>query len=110
MSCAEHKGHAHIYGPDCGHAPVRHAEHVDFLHDGHLPPGDPVDEHSLVVNTANPAACTPTWPAALTTPRIRMDRAAATWPSPTGTTRTTPGRDLCPPGAHCDDHGSVVGA
>lgn len=29
----EHAGHEH--GPDCGHEPVPHGDHVDYLHDGH---------------------------------------------------------------------------
>jgi hypothetical protein len=31
---AEH--HRHTHGPGCGHTPVVHADHVDYLHDGHL--------------------------------------------------------------------------
>jgi zinc transport system permease protein len=27
--------HPHQHGPGCGHPPVRHGDHVDYLHDGH---------------------------------------------------------------------------
>jgi hypothetical protein len=29
----DHEGHEH--GPNCGHTPVNHNDHVDYLHDGH---------------------------------------------------------------------------
>src|SRR5271166_1599601 len=28
--------HHHTHGPGCGHASVLHADHVDYLHDGHV--------------------------------------------------------------------------
>ncbi|WP_328686664.1 hypothetical protein [Streptomyces sp. NBC_00343] len=31
----EHSSHTHTHGPDCGHAPVPHGDHVDYAHDGH---------------------------------------------------------------------------
>ena len=31
-----HEQHLHIHGPDCGHSPLEHAGHVDYLDDGHL--------------------------------------------------------------------------
>jgi zinc transport system permease protein len=39
--------HAHLHGPDCGHAAVRHGDHVDYVHDGHrhAPHGGHYDEH-----------------------------------------------------------------
>lgn len=53
---AGHDGHAH--GQACGHQALEHAGHVDYLHDGHLHHGHDghVDEHTLDVSTANPAA------------------------------------------------------
>jgi zinc transport system permease protein len=27
--------HVHEHGPDCGHEPLPHGDHVDYLHDGH---------------------------------------------------------------------------
>src|SRR5688572_23431921 len=62
MSHDTHDGHAHVHGPNCGHTAIRHNDHVDYLHDGHLhqPHEDHTDEHQLEVNSKNPAACTPT--------------------------------------------------
>ena len=27
--------HRHEHGPDCGHTPVSHGDHIDYIHDGH---------------------------------------------------------------------------
>ncbi|MDJ0839120.1 MAG: hypothetical protein QNK37_21570 [Acidobacteriota bacterium] len=58
--CKKHDNHAHQHGPDCGHTAVKHGDHVDYLHDGHLHNlhGDHVDEHVLDVDAGNPADCT----------------------------------------------------
>ncbi len=58
---ATHSAHTHVHGSDCGHPAIRHADHVDYLHDGHLHTvhGDHVDECSIAVDAVNPAACTP---------------------------------------------------
>jgi zinc transport system permease protein len=39
--------HAHQHGKDCGHAAVRHGDHVDYVHDGHrhAEHGAHYDEH-----------------------------------------------------------------
>ena len=58
-----HDDHDHEHGPDCGHTAIKHGDHVDFVHDGHLhhPKGDgSVEEHALDVSADNPADCTPT--------------------------------------------------
>jgi hypothetical protein len=31
----EHTAHEHDHDENCGHARVRHGDHVDYLHDGH---------------------------------------------------------------------------
>jgi len=56
-----HEGHTHKHGPACGHVGVLHDGHVDYLHDGHLhhQNGGKVEEHTLAVNSTNPAACRP---------------------------------------------------
>ena len=57
-----HDDHAHRHGAGCGHTAVRHGDHVDYLHDGHLhhpAGGGAVEEHALPVDAAHPAACTP---------------------------------------------------
>ena len=35
-SAQTHPDHAHRHGPGCGHPAIRHNDHVDYLHDGHL--------------------------------------------------------------------------
>jgi hypothetical protein len=54
-----HESHEHVHG-DCEHPAVKHAGHVDYLHDGHLHSihGDHVDEHAITVDDANPDVCT----------------------------------------------------
>ena len=57
-----HDNHTHQHGAGCGHTGVKHDDHVDYLHDGHLhhtTAGGVVEEHTIPVNAANPAACTP---------------------------------------------------
>lgn len=56
-----HPQHAHVHGEGCGHAAIRHGDHVDYLHDGclHTMHGDHVDECVLEVSARNPDACTP---------------------------------------------------
>ncbi|MCU0617296.1 MAG: hypothetical protein MUD17_09495 [Gemmatimonadaceae bacterium] len=55
-----HTNHPHIHGPNCGHHAIRHGDHVDYLHDGHLhhQADGIVTEHHLDVSGDNPAACT----------------------------------------------------
>ena len=31
-----HLNHGHVHGIKCGHTAIRHEDHVDYLHDGHL--------------------------------------------------------------------------
>ncbi len=61
MSKHHHGSHDHVHGKDCGHTAVKHGDHVDFLHDGHLhhPAGGSIEEHTLDVTGTNPAGCTP---------------------------------------------------
>jgi hypothetical protein len=56
-----HSNHPHEHGAGCGHTAVKHGNHIDYLHDGHLhhPERDGVKEHSIEVSDANPARCTP---------------------------------------------------
>jgi zinc transport system permease protein len=43
----EAEDHLHTHGPGCGHEPVEHEDHVDYLHDGHrhAAHGAHYDEH-----------------------------------------------------------------
>lgn len=47
--CAGHEA-SHVHGPDCGHEPVPHGDHTDYLVDGHLhhPHGTHCDDHGPV--------------------------------------------------------------
>lgn len=41
---------SHVHGPGCGHEPVPHGDHTDYLVDGrlHHPHGDHCDDHGAV--------------------------------------------------------------
>jgi len=60
-TCKIHPDHPHRHGPGCGHTAVRHGDHPDYLHDGHLHHmhADHVDEHVIEVSAINPHRCTP---------------------------------------------------
>ena len=62
MSEHTHENHDHEHGADCGHVAIKHGDHVDHAHDGHLhhtKADGTVEEHALPVGDANPADCTP---------------------------------------------------
>jgi hypothetical protein len=48
-ACGAHDK-AHRHGPGCGHEPVPHGDHIDYLVKGHLhhPHGDHCDDHGPV--------------------------------------------------------------
>jgi len=106
-----HEGHTHTHGAGCGHTGVKHGDHVDYLHDGHLhqPHGDDVDEHVVSVSAGNPAACTPQ--------HACSGHAADHTHGPTCGHEAVPHGDHVdylvaghlhhPHGGHCDDHGRV---
>ena len=54
-----HQPHDHQHGSGCGHTAVRHAGHIDYLHDGHLhhQEGGTVTEHVIAVSAENPDRC-----------------------------------------------------
>ena len=35
-NCQTHENHNHVHGAGCGHTAIRHGDHIDYLHDGHL--------------------------------------------------------------------------
>ena len=47
---APEHGAGHLHGPGCGHEPIPHGDHVDYLVDGrlHHPHGDHCDDHGTV--------------------------------------------------------------
>ncbi len=51
----------HVHGNACGHIPVQHGDHIDYLHDGHLEHQEAngkVSEHKIDITKNNPAVCT----------------------------------------------------
>lgn len=106
-----HDKHPHTHGPDCGHTVIRHEDHQDYLHDGHLhfPHDEHVDEHTLAVGTANPAACTPSHNCEAHESSHRHGPTCGHQSVPHGDhiDYLVDGHLHFPHGAHCDDHGMV---
>lgn len=107
-----HGDHAHQHGPSCGHTAVKHGDHVDYLHDGHLHHQNSagvVEEHALPVDTTNPAACTPTHDCGAH-PKDHVHGPTCGHPEvPHGdhVDYLVDGHLHHPHGGHCDDHGPV---
>ena len=102
MTCSKHDGHEHEHGPGCGHRRVRHGDHADYLHDGHLhaPHGTHADEHRLEVDRGRPGVCAP----------VECDRRhdPSTAVPHGGHTDFEAGGSLHHPhGDHCDLHGRL---
>lgn len=56
-----HLNHDHVHGINCRHTVIRHGNHVDYLHDGHLHhqgKDGVIEKHVLEVAATNPAVCT----------------------------------------------------
>ncbi|XBQ16353.1 MAG: hypothetical protein ABL308_00400 [Oceanicaulis sp.] len=114
MTCAnpQHHGHAHEHGPDCGHTAVKHGDHVDYLHDGHLhhPHGDHVDEHVIALDKTNPGGCAPIGQGALAHADDHEhgpDCGHEAVPHGDHTCYLVDGRLHHPHDGHCDDHGPL---
>ena len=111
MTCNEHSGHGHSHESGCGHQAVRHGDHVDYLHDGHLHSvhGTHVDEHALAVAAANPDGCTPTHSCGGHEQAHRHASSCGHSQIPHGDhVDYLVGDHLHHPHAgHCDDHGTV---
>ena len=56
-----HEGHTHVHSDSCGHAKIKHGDHTDFLHEGHLHSvnNGEINEHKIEVSLKNPNECTP---------------------------------------------------
>jgi hypothetical protein len=109
-----HPGHSHVHGPKCGHASVRHGDHVDFLHDGHLHKvhDDHVDECTIAVDSNNPSACTPKH-ACGGHPANHVHSSSCGHPAvPHGdhVDHLVSGHLHHSHGDHCDDHGPLTAA
>jgi hypothetical protein len=106
------KEHPHHHGPGCGHVGVKHGDHVDYLHDGHLhrQAADGVDEHVIEVSDRNPNQCTPNYghkgheAGHVHGPHCGHPAV----PHGDHTDYLVEGRLHHPHGDHCDDHGPLV--
>ncbi|MDF1850691.1 MAG: hypothetical protein P1U85_07660 [Verrucomicrobiales bacterium] len=59
-NCEIHTNHDHQHGADCGHTAIKHGDHIDYLHDGHLHHQEAngvVEEHVIPVTETNPDGC-----------------------------------------------------
>ncbi len=113
MSCGTHPHGDHTHGVGCGHTAVKHGDHIDHLHDGHLhhTGGDgAVEEHALAVDATNPAACTPTHACGGHPTGHVHGPGCGHEPVPHGdhTDYLVDGHLHHPHGDHCDDHGPVA--
>jgi len=108
MSCSNH---SHQHGAGCGHTAVKHGDHVDFLHDGHLHhvTASGVEEHRLPVDASNPDTCTPAHDCAGhdATHRHGPDCGHQAVPHGDHVDYLVAGHLHHPHGNHCDDHGPV---
>ncbi len=106
-----HEPHDHRHGEGCGHTRVRHGDHIDYVHDGHLhhqKDDGSVEEHSLDVTSRNPGGCA-------NAAHIRHGDGHVHGPGcgheavPHGDhiDYIVDGRLHHPHGNHCDDHGPV---
>lgn len=111
-SASTHPNHPHLHGPNCGHTAVRHENHIDYLHDGHLhhPAGSTVEEHTVAVSAANPASCTPQHDCHGHAKDHRHGETCGHAAVPHGdhADYLVDGHLHHPHGGHCDDHGSVA--
>lgn len=108
----KHENHDHEHGPGCGHARVKHGDHVDYLHDGHLHhqgSNGAVEEHAIEVGDANPAACTPEHACNGHEKGHRHGPGCGHDAIPHGdhVDYVVAGHLHHPHGDHCDDHGPV---
>lgn len=109
----------HSHGPGCGHLPIQHADHVDYLHDGHLhAPGhehhhphghDHGHRHALDVSDRNRVDCTPDHDCRAHDPGHRQGPGCGHEAVPHGdhVDFLVGGHLHRPHEGHCDDHGPV---
>jgi hypothetical protein len=111
MAHSTHSNHTHTHNAGCGHTAVRHGDHVDYLHEGHLhhPEGAQTRECTLEATAHNPTACTPQ--------HACNSHASGHQHGPGCGHEVVPhaghmdylvsGHLHHPHGAHCDDHGAL---
>lgn len=114
MSHHTHDQHSHVHGPGCGHKAVKHGDHVDYLHDGHLhhEHAGHTDECSIAVGGSNPAACTPSHACAGhdTSHVHKAGCGHEAVPHGDHVDYLVNGHLHHPHGTHCDDHGALQAA
>jgi hypothetical protein len=108
-----HSNHDHTHGAGCGHTRITHDGHADYLHDGHLhhqAADGSVEEHTLPVGGANPAACTPAHACAGHAKGHVHGAGCGHEAVPHGdhTDYLVDGHLHHPHGDHCDDHGPIA--
>jgi hypothetical protein len=101
---SHHEAHSHVHGANCGHRAIRHGDHLDYLHDGHLhfAGASGIEEHRIEVSQRNPDGCV--------SGRCRSrhdDQSSARSPHGDHWDYLIDGRLHHPHGDHCDDHGLV---
>jgi len=107
-----HEDHDHQHGEGCGHTAIRHDDHLDYLHDGHLhhqAADGTVEEHRLEVTAENPDGCTAPEQARAHEDGHRHGPGCGHEAVPHGdhVDYLVEGRLHHPHGDHCDDHGPV---
>ena len=107
-----HGDHDHEHGPDCEHTGIKHGDHVDYLHDGHMHhvrEDGQVEEHKLEVTDANPSGCTPEHKCSGHDADHVHGPGCGHEPVPHGDhiDYLVDGHLHHPHGDHCDDHGPV---
>jgi hypothetical protein len=112
MDCDKHKNHTHEHNSECGHVEVKHNDHIDYLHDGHLhhqTDSNQVEEHTIEVTGQNPSDCTPSHECSghdkehIHGPNCGHEAV----PHGNHTDYLVDGHLHHPHGDHCDDHGTL---
>lgn len=105
-----HEDHDHRHGSGCGHTAIRHGDHLDYLHDGHLHHQNAdgtVEEHALAVSERNPDGCTSPGHSCADGHRHGPGCGHEAVPHGDHVDYLVNGRLHHPHGDHCDDHGPV---
>jgi hypothetical protein len=107
-----HDNHSHQHGPSCGHTAIKHGDHVDYLHDGHLhhtAADGTIHEHAIPVTKANPDGCvTHACQAHESSHQHGPDCGHEAVPHGDHVDYLVDGHLHHPHGDHCDHHGSVA--
>ncbi|MFT6835781.1 MAG: hypothetical protein ACJA0H_001821 [Francisellaceae bacterium] len=107
--CKKHEGdHKHEHQDGCGHTKVKHEDHVDYLHDGHLhhKHGEHYDDHKIEASDKNPDQCKPV-SKDCDEHKHGADCGHEAVPHGDHVDYIVDGRLHHPHGDHCDDHGPI---